>query len=59
MDKGFSNIIQSRSNAIKTVNFELINLYWSTGKYMNALLRSEPLNGLLNNFVLKKRINQK
>jgi len=36
MDKGFSEIInlikQSRLNAIRAVNAELINLYWKIGK---------------------------
>ncbi len=39
MDKGFSEIInlikQSRLNAIRAVNAELINLYWEIGKYIS------------------------
>lgn len=39
MDKGFSEIInlikQSRLNAIRAVNAELINLYWKIGKYIS------------------------
>ncbi len=39
MDKRFTDIIQlikqSRTNAIKAVNAELINLYWKIGKYIN------------------------
>ena len=39
MDKEFSDIIylikQSRSNAIRTINAELIDLYWNIGKYIN------------------------
>ena len=39
MDKGFSDIIylikQSRLNAIRAVNAELIDLYWNIGKYIN------------------------
>ena len=38
MDKKFSDIIilikQSRSNAIRAVNAELIDLYWNIGKYI-------------------------
>ncbi len=38
MDKRFVNIIelikQSRTNAIRAVNAELINLYWSIGEYI-------------------------
>jgi predicted nuclease of restriction endonuclease-like (RecB) superfamily len=38
MDKRFTDIIQlikqSRSNAIKAVNAELINLYWNIGKHI-------------------------
>ena len=40
MDNRFTDIIQlikhSRSNAIRLVNSELINLYWSIGKYINT-----------------------
>lgn len=40
MDNRFTDIIQliqhSRSNAIRLVNAELINLYWSIGKYINT-----------------------
>jgi predicted nuclease of restriction endonuclease-like (RecB) superfamily len=39
MDKRFFDIIQiikqSRTNAIKAVNAELINLYWNTGKFIS------------------------
>ncbi len=39
MDKGFSDIInlikQSRSNAIRAINAELIALYWNIGKYIS------------------------
>jgi predicted nuclease of restriction endonuclease-like (RecB) superfamily len=39
MDNRFTDIIQlikqSRTNAIKTVNAELINLYWNIGEYIN------------------------
>lgn len=39
MDKRFNDIIQlikhSRTNAIKAVNTELINLYWSIGEYIS------------------------
>ena len=39
MDKGFSEIInlikRSRSNAIRAINAELIDLYWNIGKYIS------------------------
>lgn len=39
MNKGFSEIInlikQSRSNAIRAINAELIDLYWNIGKYIS------------------------
>ncbi|HRP60425.1 MAG TPA: DUF1016 N-terminal domain-containing protein [Vicingus sp.] len=39
MDKQFSVIIQlikqSRTNAIRAVNTELINLYWNIGEYIS------------------------
>ena len=39
MDNRFTNIItlikQSRANAIKAVNAELINLYWNIGEYIS------------------------
>ena len=39
MDNRFTDIIQlikqSRTNAIKAVNVELINLYWNIGEYIN------------------------
>ena len=39
MDQRFSDIIhlikQSRANAIKAVNAELINLYWNIGEYVS------------------------
>ena len=42
MDKRFSDIIQliqqSRNNAIKAVNIELINLYWNIGAYVKQKL---------------------
>ena len=46
MDKRFADIIQlinlSRTNAIKAVNSELINLYWNIGEYLsNKLVKSE------------------
>ena len=38
MDTRFSDIIsliqQSRNNAIRAVNIELINLYWNVGAYI-------------------------
>lgn len=42
MDKRFTDIIQlikqSRSDAIRAVNSELINLYWNIGKYLSQKL---------------------
>ena len=42
MDKRFTDIIQliqqSRNNAIKAVNTELINLYWNVGAYVKQKL---------------------
>ena len=39
MDKRFTDIIQlikqSRTNAIRAVNAELINLYWKIGEYIS------------------------
>ena len=39
MEKGFSDIInlikQSRSNAIRAINAQLIDLYWNICKYIN------------------------
>lgn len=39
MDNRFTDIIQlikqSRTNAIKAVNTELINLYWNIGEYIS------------------------
>ncbi|MDP2388110.1 MAG: PDDEXK nuclease domain-containing protein [Bacteroidota bacterium] len=41
-EKHFANIIflikQSRDNAIKAVNVELVNLYWNVGAYINKQL---------------------
>ena len=43
-EKDFANIIflikQSRDNAIKAVNVELVNLYWNVGGYINKQLSS-------------------
>lgn len=40
MDNRFTDIIQlikqSRTNAIKAVNIELINLYWNIGEYIST-----------------------
>jgi predicted nuclease of restriction endonuclease-like (RecB) superfamily len=46
MDERFTDILQliklSRTNAIKAVNNELINLYWNIGEYIsNKLVKSE------------------
>lgn len=42
MDKRFTDIIQliqqSRNNAVKSVNIELINLYWNIGAYIRQKL---------------------
>jgi len=44
MDQGFSEIInlikQSRSNAIRAINAELIDLYWNIGKFICTKLDS-------------------
>lgn len=44
MDKGFSEIInlikQARSNAIRAINTELIDLYWNIGKFICTKLES-------------------
>lgn len=43
MENNFIEIIQiikqSRANALKTVNAELINLYWNVGMYINNKLK--------------------
>ena len=40
IEKHFSEIVQlirkAKNNALKSVNKELINLYWQVGKYINA-----------------------
>jgi predicted nuclease of restriction endonuclease-like (RecB) superfamily len=44
MDNRFSDIInliqQARNNAIRTVNAELINLYWNVGEYISKRVES-------------------
>src|SRR5690606_2439611 len=44
MDQQFTDIIQiikqSRSNAIKAVNAELINLYWKIGEYISVKIEN-------------------
>lgn len=44
MDNRFTNIIQlikqARTNAIKAVNAELINLYWSIGAFISQKLEN-------------------
>lgn len=44
MDEQFSDIIQlikqSRTNALKSVNAELINLYWNVGEYISKRVES-------------------
>ena len=43
MDKRFTDIIllikQSRTNAIKAVNAELINLYWNIGEHISKKIK--------------------
>lgn len=61
MEKDFTDIIhlikQSRANAIKTVNTELIGLYWNIGAYIaRKLAQSEWGNGVV--FELAKYIRQ-
>jgi hypothetical protein len=46
MDKRFTDIVQlikqSRTNAIRAINAELINLYWNIGEYIsNKIKKSE------------------
>ncbi len=61
MDNRFTDIIliikQSRSNAIKAVNSELISLYWKIGEYISyKLLKSEWGDAVvseLSNFIQK------
>ncbi|WP_091515150.1 PDDEXK nuclease domain-containing protein [Flexibacter flexilis] len=62
MEKDFVDIIhlikQSRANAIKTVNAELINLYWNIGAYIaRKLEQSEWGNAVV--FELAQYIQQK
>lgn len=44
MEKQFTDIIQlikqSRINAIKAVNAELINLYWNIGEYISKKIEN-------------------
>jgi len=44
LDKRFTNIVQliklSRTNAIKAVNAELINLYWNVGEYISKKIQN-------------------
>jgi len=44
MDTRFTHIIQlikrARTNAIKAVNAELINLYWNVGEYLSKRVES-------------------
>ena len=45
MDNRFTDIIHlikvSRTNAVKAINAELIDLYWSIGKYISKKLRNQ------------------
>lgn len=45
MDKRFVDIIglikESRSNILKTISTELINLYWSVGKYISQKIEQQ------------------
>lgn len=47
MDKGFEDILglikQSRANAIRAINAELINLYWNVGTYINQKMSAATL----------------
>ena len=47
MESQFSDIVQlirqARNNAIKSVNTELINLYWEIGAHISQ--KVEPANG--------------
>ena len=44
IEKHFSEIVQlirkAKNNALKSVNKELINLYWQVGEYINAKVES-------------------
>ncbi|PRZ23279.1 PDDEXK nuclease domain-containing protein [Flavobacterium granuli] len=49
MDKRFTDIIQlikqSRTNAIRAVNAELINLYWNIGEYISKKIEQSQWGG--------------
>jgi hypothetical protein len=49
IEKHFSEIIQlirkAKNNALKSVNKELINLYWQVGEYINAKVESAIWGG--------------
>lgn len=51
MDKRFTDIIQiikqSRSNAIKAVNAELITLYWNIGEFISKKIEKSEWAMLL------------
>ena len=38
-------IKQARANALKTVNTELINLYWNVGFYISAKIKNAEWGG--------------
>lgn len=46
MDNNFAEVIQlikqSRTNAFKAVNAQLINLYWEIGKYISKKKLNQP-----------------
>lgn len=50
MEQRFAGIInlikESRNNAIKSVNTELINLYWNVGKYIKQKLSASEWGGI-------------
>jgi hypothetical protein len=61
IEQQFADIItpiqQSRANAIKEVNVELINIYWNTGAYINKKINAanwgEKTVGELAEFIQK------
>lgn len=50
MNKHFSDIIQiiknARSNALRAVNSELINLYWNVGAYISQKVEDSEWGSL-------------
>jgi predicted nuclease of restriction endonuclease-like (RecB) superfamily len=61
MDKRFTDIIQlikqSRTNAIKAINDELINLDWKIGKYINMKIEKSEWGDSVVTLKLEKQEN--